>query len=380
MRKISYKPYLLLIVFFFFVMSLPKTTSEKMRSMAVCSLSPVLKGIFVATKVFKGAPHAESVNEIQRLTQENHLLRTQLQSVKQWLVHEERMQKEIERYKLCLQTSPDEDFFKRRIQELAHLLELQAYSVPAQVIFREPASWSSTLWINAGEKNNTRLGKQIISVNSPVVLGTTVVGIVEYVGSSQSRVRLITDARLTPSVRAVRGGEQNLAVLEHLDALIFSLERRQDLFSSDAERTTLAQTLLRLKASLQTQSKSLYLAKGELRGTSNPLWRSRSQILKGVGFNYDFPDQEGPARDLRTGLPYGQKGGLIPLLLPGDLLVTTGLDGVFPQGLHVATVSSIQTLKEGASSYEIEAVVAAGDLEEIAHVFVLPSLQVIDIK
>ena len=45
----------------------------------------------------------------------------------------------------------------------------------------------------------------------------------------------------------------------------------------------------------------IYLAKGELYGSSKPLWRTQRHQLKGTGFNYDFADGEGPARDLQTG-------------------------------------------------------------------------------
>jgi hypothetical protein len=175
----------------------------------------------------------------------------------------------------------------------------------------------------------------------------------------------------------VRGQEQNRYLLEHLDALNLALELREDLFVSEEEGRLLAQSLHRLKATLLQNSGEFYLAKGELRGTSHPLWRSRSQVLRGTGFNYDFPDPEGPARNLRSGEPYdvSRKNEAIPLLLPGDLLVTTGLDGIFPSGLRVATVSRVETLKEGASSYEIEAISTAGSLDELTHVFVLPPLE-----
>jgi hypothetical protein len=149
---------------------------------------------------------------------------------------------------------------------------------------------------------------------------------------------------------------------------------RQDLFSSLEEGEVFTQQLRQLKNHLLGEIEDYHLAKGELHGTSHPLWRSRAQVLKGVGFNYDFPDREGPARDLRSGEPYGmsRKEGLIPLLKPGDLLVTTGLDGVFPPGFRVALVSTVHVLKEGASTYEIEAVSTAGNLDELTHVFVLP--------
>lgn len=388
MRRISYRPYFFLIFFFLCLMSFPKSGSERIRSAVVCSFAPCWGGfsflkektLLLLTLPFPSASGtADNTFEIERLSQENQLLRSQIENVREWLLHEDRIQDQATRYKTLSETPFNEsfwkDFFKRRSQELCKSLDLQTCSLPAAVIFREPASWSSTFWIDIGESENEKVGMKIIGKNSPVLLGTSIVGIVEYVGRNQSRVRLITDSRLSPSVRAVRGDEQNRYLLEHLDSLIFALELRADLFSSDEECKTAAHVLDRLKKSMIQQSGDYYLAKGELRGTSNPLWRSRSQVLRGIGFNYDFPDAEGPARDLRSGESYAAKREAIQLLRPGDLLVTSGLDGVFPPGFRVAIVSAVQTLKEGASSYEIEAVSTAGNLDELAHVFVLPACE-----
>jgi rod shape-determining protein MreC len=387
MRRISYRPYLFLILFFFSIMSLSHESSERIRSCAVSSFAPCWKSFnFLKEKILflftlplpvAGRSACNGV-EIERLSRENQLLRSQIENVREWLLYEDRIQEQIARYQVISQTNVNDvfwkEFFKRRNQELYHMIDLQICSLPAKVVFREPASWSSTLWINLGEKDNQKLKKKIVGKNSPVLLGTSIVGIVEYVGNQQSRVRLITDSRLTPSVRACRGNEQNRYLLEHLDALMFSLELRQDLFPSAEEMRALNQHFDRLKQALLEQSGDFYLAKGEIHGTSHPLWRSRSQVLKGIGFNYDFSDDEGPARDLRSGEPYAisRKAEWIPLLKPGDLLVTTGLDGVFPPGFRVAIVSAVQTLKEGASSYEIEAISTAGNLDLLTHVFVLP--------
>lgn len=389
MRRTSYRSYVFLILFFLSLMSLPKGVSEKMRSGVVCSLAPCWRGFsFLKSSALNlmtlpsFGRRLQNVNslEIERLNQENQLLKSQVENVRQWLLNEDRIQEQTLRYKSIssheFKDAYWKDFFSRRSRELSQELELQSCSLPAKVIFREPASWSSTFWINLGEKHNDSLRKKIVGKNSPVLLGTSIVGIVEYVGRSQSRVRLITDASLTPSVRAIRGGEQNRYLMEHLQALLFALELREDLFSSEEQMLSLSAALNQLKSVLTQQTRDFYLAKGELRGTSHPLWRSRSQVLKGIGFNYDFADEEGPARDLRSGEPYGSSYSKesIQLLCPGDLLVTTGLDGVFPPGFRVGIVTSVQTLKEGASSYEIEATSTAGNLNELTDVFVLPPL------
>ena len=286
MRKISYRPYLFLILFFLVLMSLPQATTERLRSSVVCSFAPGWRGLsflkeksaYLLTLPYpKAAQSSQSLLELERLSQENQLLRSQIENVREWLLYEDRIQEQVERYKTLSQNANADsiwkDFFIRRSKELCNALDMQIQSLPARVIFREPATWSSTLWINLGEKDNEKMGKKIIGKNSPVLLGTSIVGIVEYVGNSQSRVRLITDSRLVPSVRVVRGKEQNRFLLEHLETLIFALELREDLFSSKEEASQMTGQLNRLKGALQQRAGNLFLAKGELHGTSNPLWR-----------------------------------------------------------------------------------------------------------
>ncbi len=392
MYKIAYRPYVLLALLLFSIMSFPEQATESIRSAVVCSIYPCWKGmnvvkgktLFLLSMPFWPANPSDSKYglELERLKQENQILRTQIESVREWLLNEDRLQEQLERLKLletaCMQESQWKDFFIRRSQELSSLLELQVVSVPAQVIFREPSSWSSSVWLNVGEQDNLHLGKPVICKNSPVLMGTSIVGIVEYVGKKQSRVRLVTDSRLRPSVRVARGREQNRYLIEHVEALLFAFEVRKDLISAHDEIKGIAHQMNHLRAILNHQSGDSYLAKGELFGSSSPLWRSRSQLLRGVGFNYDFSDHEGPSRDLRTGIAYGLSQSNfaepVAILNPGDLLVTTGFDGVFPAGLRVAIVSKVEQLKEGSSSYEIEAVSTAGNLDELTHVFVLPPI------
>ncbi len=364
MSKTSYRPYVYLLLFFFCIMSLPYGASQKLRSLTVASCAPGWRSLnFLKNKTcyLMTLPFREELSpDTERLSQENLQLHSQIESVREWLLDEERLQEQIRRYQYFSQK--EGDFFKRRAAELCQSLKLQLSSLPAKVIFREPATWSSSLWINLGEKDNQRLKMLLVCKNSPVVVGTSVVGVVEYVGHFQSRVRLITDASLTISVRAVRGELQNRHLLEHLDVLLYSP------LDEETERT-----LQKLKRTLSQHSADFYLAKGELKGSSTPLWRSRSLTLKGIGFNCDFADAEGPARDLRSGERYGSSTQDHPLRLlqKGDLLVTTGLDGIFPPGFQVATVSCIKTLKEGASSYEIEALPTAINLNSLSHLVVL---------
>ncbi|MBY0529952.1 MAG: hypothetical protein K2P51_07145 [Rhabdochlamydiaceae bacterium] len=386
MRKISYRPYVLLIFFLLSLMSLNQKTSDNIRSVVISSLSPCWQALnlvkentcMLAVLPLSHKPSEPIQFELERLNQENLLLRAQIENVREWLLYEDRLQDLVERLKAASSFLPEAQeqkaFMLRRNRELSAQLDLAIESMPAKVIFRDPSSWSSSLWINVGEKENKALGKKVIAKGSPVVVGTTLVGVIEQVDQRQSRVRLVTDSRLAPSVRAVRGSEQNRYLLEHLEALCFAIEVRDDFVEMSKEIKPLSELLLKLKDFLKLPSKESYLAKGVLSGSGSSHFRSRSQKLRGFGFNYDFADEEGPARDLRSGMPYDIRGNqkAMSILKAGDLLVTTGLDGVFPAGLRVAIVSKVQRLKEGASAYEIEASSTAGNLDELNHVFVLP--------
>ena len=59
-----------------------------------------------------------------------------------------------------------------------NILMDQKAMIPSQVIYRDPSSWGSTLWINVGEVDNTLLGQGVISKNSPVISGLALVGAV----------------------------------------------------------------------------------------------------------------------------------------------------------------------------------------------------------
>lgn len=206
----------------------------------------------------------------------------------------------------------------RELVDNTEIIKISSQAVPARVIFRSPTTWQSSLWVNMGYKDNNPNGPPIIAKNSPVLVGSSIIGVIDYAGPHQSRVRLITDSGLTPSVRVLR-------------------------LENNSER---------------------YLAKGELHGAGKPLWRTNGELLKGIGFNYDFADEKGPAMDLRTD----------DIIKVNDLLVTTGMDGVFPPGFSVARVTKLYPLKEGDYFYEIEALPTAGQLQDISLVFILAPL------
>ena len=361
MRRQTYRPYLFLGIFFIGILNLPLGWTNGGRASIVSFASS-----------FSIGSNGTSTTPPEL---ENLLIRKQNQTLRNRLLSEERVEHQLEKLKSLeiLAEKKTEEFFKRRQHAAEALLSLELYSLFAQVTYRSSASWNSTLWINVGERDNTSLQEKIVAVNSPVLKGQYLIGVVEYVGKTKSRVRLFTDSTLIPSVRVARGGSKNREILELLDILQEQLSLRDETHEELA-------SLESLKQKLNQDLDERYLAKGELYGTSSPLWRGCSSTLKGIGFNYDFSDEEGPALELRSGKPLDRLSTKeeVALIKKGDLLVTTGMDGVFPSDLPVALVSSIEPLQEGAVAFEIEAKLCAGNLHNLRDVTVLPPLSFLE--
>lgn len=318
MNALHSKSPLLLFAAILFLMSMPKQVVDRTREATVSSLAPAWENLAYYKRI---VPAFFASSFFARNTaQENPLNLSLSEQVEQLQLENELMR---------LQLSRIQDFQKKEYS----LNQLSSFeTIPARVIFRSPQSWNSSLWVNVGTADNEGYDRPVIVKNSPVLVGDSVIGILDFVGRRQSRVRLITDSEISLSVRAVR--ETQL---------------------SDQE------------------TKKCFLAKGELHGDSAPLWRTQGEKLKGIGFNYDFPDEKGPARDLRSGATVKKDPHLpaLPLISIGDRLVTTGMDGVFPEELKVAEVTYIEPLKEGDYYYELEAKPTAGSLEDLSLVFII---------
>lgn len=350
MRRIRYLPFLFLLIVLVFGMSLPLRLTEGMRAQCLRLLSQSWQGFNLTSN--------REQEKVDALIVENQNLKAHLHSIREWLLSEERLEGLYDRYCEISEKQIESNFFRRRSQHLAFLLEKQYESLSAQVIFREPASWNTHVWINVGEKDNEVSEHPIIAKNSPVLVGNKLVGLVEEVKASQARVRLITDSKLCIAVRAVRGADHILAC-ERIDELVRVLRLK-------SECREVVSALLELKSDFGSSSAiERYLAKGELHGSGDPLWRTRGHTLKGTGFNYDYADEEGPARPLRAAEE---------ILRVGDLLITTGLDGVFPPDIPVAFVTKISTLREGACHYDLEADALMANMDELRYVTVLPPL------
>jgi rod shape-determining protein MreC len=380
MKKKSHKTYLLIFCSLLTLMSVPKDTTEKLRGSTVAMLAPTWNHllafkshILTSQTTFETSSNI-SQNEIEKLFIENIFLKEEILHLK------EIMQQEIRLIHQMNSALDDEEsrfstktLRARHREELKKLLHINLEAIPAKVIFRSPDSWNSSFWINVGSATNEALGSSTIAKNSPVLICTSIIGVVDFVGKYQSRVKLITDSGLTPSVRAARGLIQKQAFNEKIYNIIDILKKIPDLLN-ETQQQELISSLESALQFIHKDEKNTYLAKGELYGASKPLWRSQRHLLKGIGFNYDFADGEGFARDLRTGtsLEQASKIPTIPILQNGDILVTTGMDGVFPPGLMVAEVAEVHPLKEGDYYYELDAIPTAGNFDELSMVFVIP--------
>lgn len=325
------------------IMSLSRSTTEQMRGKTIAWIAPywdqLAKVSFFFSRTSTEALLKDKNDEIARLELENRLLINELSHLQSLFNYQQEIQ----------------------LQE----------SVAAHVLMRSFDTWNNFLWINVGSADNQNLFRPDIALNSPVVVGEAVVGLIDLVEKHQSRVRLITDPRLNPSVRAARGGLQERHVDEQIDLILNWIRRKKVQLLSPKDKLKLSELLTQLKGSLQPTKKSYHLAKGELQGSTQPTGRSHKPLLKGTGFNYDFSDDKGEARDLRTGKPVSGSEEELSLLKVNDILVTTGMDGVFPEGLKVATVTKIELLKEGDFYYELEAKPIVNNFQELDLVFVI---------
>ena len=372
MKKPTPLPYVILAFALMIIISLSTDSINKLRYYAISTLNQINKSLKNPDKKL----HKISI-DTQKLQLENTMLKNQMQGFYEWLIFENRIEDQMEKYKFLKDISSSDplikEFFLKKALELKEILKMEYEAIAAKVIFRDPSSWGSSLWINVGEKNNLSLAKPVICKNSPVVIGNNLIGLIEFVGNSSSRVRLLTDANLVPAVRAVRGSSQDKTLLSIIQSLKNHIFPRNDLFDSDEGKELFLNTLYHLSKKLTRESEEKYFAKGELHGASQPLWRSKGCILKGIGFNYTYPDEDSI---LQNQLQEKNKTEVLidPLLKVGDLLETTGMDGIFPKGLQVAIVTKIEPLTAGDFSYDIEAIPTIENLNDIQTVLVLPSI------
>ena len=381
--------YLLLFFTLFFLITVPLTQIKQARSLASSFFFPVWNVVSLSHSFFlsffqenitsinakHSFPELSIKEEVLRLQLENSLMETELVRLQHLLQNDPSLEFSNET------TDVFSDSIKQHKEELTELFQFEMQAIPAKVIFREMGSWNSSIWVNVGSSTNKKLKREVITKNSPVLFGSSVIGVVDEVKENKSLVRLITDQSLNPSVRVARGKQQNDVLFDQLRLLWNMVSTRSDLFNGAKEQWELQENLKKIIDKIKISKETLYLAKGELLGSSGPSWRQSSCTLVGSGFNFDYSDERGEARDLRTGQLLKQQGNnkekqeILPLVKQGDLLVTTGMDGVFPPDLPVAKVTHVEPLKEGAYYFDIEAEPVAGNLQDLSLVFIIPSME-----
>lgn len=365
-----YRPFFLLGIFLFTLFYLPGALVQGLRSSAgTLSSGFWKKGRQLQASFVSASTLTKKKEGNDGLEVENLLLKKQNETLRRRLHSEDRVEHQLKKISefIDLDEKKAKDFFKRRKTAAEELLNLELFSLPAEVIRRDTGEWNSTLWINVGSWENEKLNKTIVSVGSPVLKGPYLIGIIEKVGKKKSRVRLLTDRSMIPSVRVARGGTND----REFSSLVKQVYNHAMVRGEGDEVLSKLNHLLK---ALGEEKEERYFAKGELTGSASTFCRRCSGTLRGIGFNYDFGDEESAPLELRSGREIEKLSDQTYNLLiqVGDLLVTTGMDGMFPRDLPVAHVSFVEPLKEGSPSYEIEAKLCAGSLETLLEVSILP--------
>jgi rod shape-determining protein MreC len=249
----------------------------------------------------------------------------------------------------------------------ARALKEKYASIVAEVMHQSATPWTHVLWIDKGSKTPDLPFP--MRRNCPVLVGSTLVGIIDFVGNYSSRIRLLSDPAVHPAVRVARGGYMPRQAIFMAHELELMLQKNPSLMPSEPLAQKLS-TLLNILSENVQQEVDMRLAKGELQGCDSP---DSPHIFRGTGFNCDFADEECPKRDLRTG-QQDAKDQQMPLIKPGDILETSGLDGCFPKGLEVALATKVAPLEEGAICYNILAKSIAAEFSSLEYVTIIPAL------
>ena len=256
---------------------------------------------------------------------------------------------------------------EKSLKRFSESLGYAFQAIPAKVIWRHFDFWGDWLWVKMGQQDACSLTGQL-SLNSPVILGDALIGIIDYVGPRYSRVQLISNPRFVPSVRAIRGGMADLFTSAHIAHVLSTL-------SKESLSSPTLHELRELQKKMQNPQSTQYAAKGELRGRASCSKQRGKLLLQETGFNLEFPDEESPSQELWTVHCTKKEQAAFSLLQEGDLLITTGLDGFFPRGLKVATVIEIFPLQEGDYYYELLAEPLVDLWKDFSYVYILPPLE-----
>jgi cell shape-determining protein MreC len=303
----------------------------------------------------------------EELSLENQILKSQISYIREWIAAQQKVEEFFSEMKKLEKTEKlmlvNQESQKKRFKILADYVNLFSRHAFAKIILKEPFSSSSFAWVNVGELYNQKIGYQLVQKNSPVVVGDVLVGVVEEVFLHHAKIRLITDPNLVIAVKSARGKSQlkvmNEKALELLDTLElvedFGWEKKQELKDLIAE----------LHVNLDREGQDRFYAVGEVYGAEYSPFFAFHNSLVGEGFHFQAKSKES------TGFS-NMEGFKEIVIKKGDLLETTGLDGIFPEGLKVAIVTDTSTSKFGRLTYEIKAKSLIANIHEIEYVQILP--------
>lgn len=357
----KYLPY---FIFSIFLLSLSKPFLEKISSYFIEKqltpsdfLQQSMDGLF--KKILPSSQNNKLALQLHQLELENYSLKKQVGFFADTITN-------ILQYHTPL---------KNRIYgHYTKMIDMYELATPASIVSRNQPGYGHFIWIDLGKSQNLDPLQPIIGKYSPVIFGQSVVGIVEHVGEKYSKVRLITDPMLKIAVRASRALSVDNHVVGQLSSLINTLQSVEPNSYPAQRKQSLIQELSILNTHLLNTSEPRQLAKGVVSGNSNS---KRELELRGSGFNYDFSDEYGVARDLRTGslLKEFESSSNTALIYPNDLLITSGFDKIFPEGLVVGYVKEVLPLKEGGNFYDLIARPAIQNLSSLSTVFVMPPMK-----
>ncbi len=180
-----------------------------------------------------------------------------------------------------------EEELRSVIDYSARAIKEKYAAIIAQVSFQTSSPWTHVLWIDKGSKTPD-LPFQL-QRNAPVLVGSTLVGLVDFVGNYSSRIRLISDPSIHPSVRVARGGYVPRQTVFMAQGLHKMLQKNPSIMPSEPLAHKLS-ALLEILIENTKQETTLRLAKGELQGCESP---NDPFLLKGIRFNYKYPDEKG---------------------------------------------------------------------------------------
>lgn len=375
MRKGLLLAYMLIVFGLIGLLSLSRSQSDRVRGYLFSWIAPILE-MSTHTKellsnYWEGTTSQEK-KQMQESLEQIQIDNLRLQAEVERLQAFFQQQEQLLRQQVSLPPSsplllPLHQEAEKSLKRFSESLGYAFQAIPAKVIWRHFDFWGDWLWVKIGQQDACSLTGQL-GLNSPVILGDALIGIIDYVGPRYSRVQLISNPRFVPSVRAVRGGIADLFTSAHI-AHVLSAVTKEGLSS------TALHELRAWQQKMQVPQATQYAAKGELRGRASCSKKRGKLLLQGTGFNLEFPDEEGPSQELWTAHFRKKDQAFSPLLQEGDLLITTGLDGLFPRGLKVATVTEIFSLQEGDYYYELLAEPLVDLWQDFSYIYILPPLE-----